>query len=438
MKTPERTRIAHLLRRTGFGANPAELDRYAAMGFDATVDEILNFEPWPDGFPIDPAIEAAFQVDPREGQRLAREAMRELPPWWVGRMLRTPSPLEEKLTLFWHGHLTSQARKVQDGRLLIGQNRMLRRNALGSFERLVLDASRDAAMLIYLDGTRSNAGAPNENYARELMELFTMGIGHYSETDVKESARALTGWKVQRESGAVLYLPRLHDDGPKTFLGQTGNFQLEDIVRIVVAHPATGERLAGKLLNFFLRPDPSADLVQRLAAVYYETGYSIRSMMEHLLRSAEFSSEDAYRATIKSPVELVVGGLRTLGATDAGPQVARVAAVLGQSLFNPPSVKGWDGDRAWIGASTLLTRFNVAAMAPSGGLPSPVLDLASSADADPAAMVQQVLDRLLDGHVTDGARAALTEYALTMRDRPESAMRGLLRLAMTTPEYQLN
>ncbi len=442
MIAPERKRIAHLLRRTGFGANPEELDRYEAMGFDAAVNALLDYEPWPDPYPVDPAIEAAFQDDPREGQQLAREALRELPGWWIARMLTTPNPLEEKMTLFWHGHFTSQARKVQDGRLMIAQNRMLRRNALGSFERLALDASRDAAMLIYLDGSRSNAAAPNENYARELMELFTMGIGNYSEDDVKESARALTGWKIQRDSGTVLYLPGRHDDGTKTYLGQTGAFQLEDIVRIAVAHPATGPRLAAKLIRFFLRPDPPADLVQRLAAVYYARSYSIRDVLEHLLRSPEFSSEAAYRANIKSPVELLVGGLRTLGVTQAGPQIGRLLVPLGQALFSPPSVKGWDGDRAWIGAASLLTRFNVAALATSGGrnsAPAPLdSDIASASGLDPEAAAAGVIDRLLDGDVSAGVRAALIEYAGTMQDQPQTLLRGLLRLAMTTPEYQLN
>jgi uncharacterized protein (DUF1800 family) len=431
---PERKRIAHLLRRTGFGASPAELDRYEEMGFDAAIDALLDYPPWPDPYPVDPAIEAAFQDDPREGQQLAREALRELPGWWIARMLTTPNPLEEKMTLFWHGHFTSAARKVQDGRLMIAQNRMLRRNALGSFERLALDASRDAAMLIYLDGTRSNAAAPNENYARELMELFTMGIGNYSEDDVKESARALTGWKVQRESGTVRYVPRLHDDSEKTYLGQTGAFQLEDIVRIAVAHPATGRRLAAKLVKFFLRPDPPDDLVARLAAVYYAGGYSIRAMLEHLLRSDEFSSATAYRANIKSPVELLVGGLRTLGVTQAGPQVGRLLVPLGQALFSPPSVKGWDGGRAWIGASSLLTRFNVAALATSGARDPAPAEPASG----PEAAAGAVIDRLLDGQVSTGVRAALVDYATAMRDHPQPRSRGLLRLAMTAPEYQLN
>ncbi len=455
MIAPERKRIAHLLRRAGFGAGSAELDRYEAMGFDAAVDAVLNFEPWPDAYPIDPAIEEAFKEDPREGRRLAREVVRELPGWWVSRMLSTPSFLEEKMTLFWHGHFTSQARVVQDGRLMVAQNRMLRRNALGSFERLALDASRDAAMLIYLDGTHSNADAPNENYARELMELFTIGIGNYTEDDVKASARALTGWKVQRESGTVIYRPGRHDNGVKTFLGQTGSFQLEDIVRIVVSHPATGENLSEELVKFFVRPDPPADLVRRLATVYYDSDYSIRAMMQHLLRSAEFSSEAAYRATVKSPIELIVGGLRTLGVTEADPQITRLLVSLGQALFSPPSVKGWDGNRDWIGASTLLARFNAGlqiqrrdvgsaetVLATSGGSNPLASHLESDwpppASVDPETAVGQVLDRVLDGEASAGTRSALRDYADKMRDSSPALLRGLLRLAMTAPEYQLN
>ena len=443
MITPERKRIAHLLRRAGFGASPSELDRHEAMGFDGAVEALLDYEPWPDYFEIDPAIEAAFQSDPRDANRRAAELARDLPPWWVKRMVATPNPLEEKMTLFWHGHFTSQARMVQDGRTLVRQNQLLRRNALGNFETLTLDVSRDAAMLVYLDGARSNAEAPNENYGRELMELFTMGIGNYSETDVKQVARALTGWKVKHDSGEVALIPRFQDGGVKTFLGQSGNLKLEDVVRTVVSHPATGPHLAEKLLRFFLRPDPSSEIVTRLDRVYYDSGYSVRAMMEHLLKSEDFSSDDSYRANIKSPAELVVGGIKNLGINGAGGQAARILRVLGQSLFDPPSVKGWDGDRAWISASTLLTRFNVASLVASEGAASrsggldPEAMLAAAAD-DPATAVQHVLELLVDGKVADGARAALLEYATTMKRRPEIAVRGLLRLAMTAPEYQLN
>ena len=374
---------------------------------------------------------------------MAAEIMRDLPGWWVQRMVATPNPLEEKMTLFWHGHFTSQARKVRDGRLLVWQNQLLRRGALGNFEQLTADVSRDAAMLVYLDGARSNAEAPNENYARELMELFTIGIGNFTEVDVKEAARALTGWKVRHDSGEVLFAPRLHDGGTKTFLGRSGNLGLEEVVRTVVSHPATGPRLADKLLRFFLRPDPPTEMVTRLGRLYYDSGYNLKAMMGELLKSAEFSSEGAYRAIIKSPSELVVGGLKSLGIDDVGRQAAHVLGGLGQALFDPPSVKGWDGDRAWIGASTLLNRFNVASLVAAGGrgLPGDGLDrgglLVSAAD-DPASAVQRVLDLLVDGEVAGRGRTALTEYATTMLDRPEAAVRGLLRLAMTAPEYQLN
>jgi uncharacterized protein (DUF1800 family) len=417
----ERARVAHLLRRAGFGPTEQELHEYTRLGFDGAVSRLLDYESVP---------EMPDRVAPEDVG---------LQVWWLDKMVHTSRPLQEKLTLFWHGHLTSALKKVKDPNLMLAQNQLLRANALGSFGDLLKAISRDGAMIRWLDLQTNRAGAPNENYGRELMELFTLGVGNYTEDDVKEVARAFTGWGATPD-GQFVFRRMQHDFGTKTILGQTGSFDGDDVSNMLAAQPAAARFISGKLFSFFAFPSPEPAVVDRLAGIYSASNGSIRAVVEAILRSPEFSSDRAYRGLIKSPTELVVGALRTLGAEQVPPQTVQVMRLLGQELFDPPNVAGWFGNRSWINAATLLTRFNVlGTLVTQIGGPvvggQPVATLLGGAN-DSASRVQRVLDLLLDGDASPDEQAALTAFADQARG-PEQ-VRGLFRLAMALPAYQLN
>jgi uncharacterized protein (DUF1800 family) len=417
----ERRRVAHLLRRAGFGPSEQELDEYTRLGFDGAVSRMIAYDSIP---------EVADRVTPEEVG---------LQVWWLDKMVHTNRPLQEKMVLFWHGHLTSALKKVKDPNLLQAQNQMFRANALGSFGDMLKAISRDGAMIRWLDLQTNRAGAPNENYGRELMELFTLGVGNYSEDDVDAVARAYTGWS-STPDGQFVFRRAQHDFGTKTILGQTGDFDGDDVSAMLAAHPQTARFISGKLFRFFAHPNPEPGVVDRLAGVYQANNGSIRSVIEAILRSPEFSSEKAYRALIKSPTELVVGALRVLGAESVPPQAVQAMRLLGQELFNPPNVAGWFGNRSWINAATLLGRFNVLGGLANGlGTPAiggqPVAALLSGSN-DSAGRVQRVLNLLIDGEASPEERAALVAIADQAKG-PQQA-RGLFRLAMALPAYQLN
>ena len=328
--------------------------------------------------------------------------------WWVHRMVASTHPLVEKMTLFWHGHFTSKDGAAQ-GDLLYNQNQLFRQNALGNFRTLTLAVSRDPEMLRYLNGNQNYKAHPNENYGRELMELFTCGIGHYTEDDVKAAARAFSGWNLRQ--GEFTFNVRQHDNDPKTFLGKTGNWNGDDIVDILVAHPATAQRLCTQLWAYFAYPDPEPEVVSALVKTYFASGYDIRVVLDVIFRSHAFYSDKARFAVIKSPAQYVIGTVKMLGldkavelalaevtpandmaatqAVQAAPAVpgqpapaltapavtprlaaGRKLAILaglpaamrsmGQDLFAPPTVKGWDGGTAWINTSTLMSRVSFA------------------------------------------------------------------------------
>jgi uncharacterized protein (DUF1800 family) len=354
-------------------------------------------------------------------------------------MVHTNRPLQEKMTLFWHGHLTSALRKVKDPNLLQAQNQMFRANALGSFGDILKAISRDGAMIRWLDLQTNRAGAPNENYGRELLELFTLGVGNYTEDDVDEVARAFTGWS-STPDGQFVFRRMQHDFGSKTILGQTGPFDGDDVSAMLAAHPTTARFIASKLFRFFAYPNPEPEVIDRLAGIYLASNGSIRALVEAILRSPEFSSERAYRALIKSPTELIVGALRALGAETVPPQAVQAMRLLGQELFDPPNVAGWFGNRSWINAATLLGRFNVLGGLANGlGTPAiggqPVTALLDGAK-DSSTRAQRVLDLLIDGDANPEERAALVAFADQARGPQQ--MKGLFRLAMALPAYQLN
>ena len=388
---------AHLLRRAGFGASPETVQASARAGLAATTEALLH----PERGPQDPDDSDMVQklADMVPDKKIKQTPTQFVKIWWTHRLLTTQHPLVEKMVLFWHGHFTS---KLGDGDAMLAQNQLFRRNALGNFRTLTLAVSQDAAMLKYLNGNQNFKAHPNENYARELMELFTCGIGHYTEDDVKAAARAFSGWNLRQDE--FRFNPRQHDDTTKTFLGKTGNWNGSDVVDMLVAHPATAARICKQLFEYFAYPDPEPAVLNALTKTYYASGYDIRAIVGQILQSKAFYSEKARSAIIKSPVQFVIGSIKMLGlepafdasqedianasnsmmdannnanASPAQPakglgdvlrtaKVGRLAGLtismrsMGQDILAPPSVKGWDGEEAWINSATLLNRINFA------------------------------------------------------------------------------
>ncbi|MBX5493035.1 MAG: DUF1800 domain-containing protein [Chloroflexi bacterium] len=442
---PTRRALAHLFRRAGFGASPAELEAAARDGYTATLERLLAPERVRDD-EVETRIAAAGLDQSRiEGLRQA----------WLLRMLHTRRPLQEKMVLFWHGHLTSAVSKVGGRRveLLARQLALFREHALGNWRALLRAISRDGAMLFYLDNRLNRRSAPNENYARELLELFTLGIGQYTEQDVKEVARAFTGWTLNRD-GEFVIVARQHDDGPKTIFGRTGHWDGDDVIDLILEQPAAAPFLARKLYRFFVADDPPAATIERLAAEFRASDWDLRVLVGSILRSPEFQSEQAYRARIKSPVEFVIGTLKALGAEHLPPDTPAALRRMGQDLLNPPSVKGWDGGPSWINAATLLERANFASRlaAGRGGERAPAFvapQAIAAQHSTPDAWVDYWVERLLDGDLPANARAALRAYAhdgvgadaagAAERDDPADVkVRGLLHLVLASPYYQLS
>ena len=359
----------HLLNRAGFGATEGEIRRSVGMTRERAVRNLL------DGArtsPINPppawTAETGALRYPRRGEN-ASEAERkmfqqeqvreglELRGWWVGEMLSTPSPLTERMTLFWHNHFVSSQQKVKLAQLMYRQNATLRANALGNFADLLHAIARDPAMVIYLDNAQNRKGSPNENFAREVMELFTLGEGHYSEQDIKEAARAFTGWSLDRQTGQFVFRRFIHDDGVKTVLGRTGNFDGDQVLDILLEEPATAEFIVRKLWREFVSPDPDEAAVRRIAQRFRDSRYDIKVALHGIFTSDAFYASENRGVLVKSPIELVVGTLRQFDLKpDEATPFAVAAAGMGQNLFAPPNVKGWPGQETWINASTLLAR----------------------------------------------------------------------------------
>jgi uncharacterized protein (DUF1800 family) len=357
----------HLLNRTGFGAQPREIATYAALSRREAVERLLADAGRAARTPPPEWVREAI-VPPRElrqstpearKQFLAQEIRRgfDLRTWWLEEMLATPSPLTERMTLFWHNHFVSSQQKVRYTKLMYEQNVLLRRHATGNFGKLLHAVSKDPAMVIYLDSASNRKGKPNENFAREVMELFTLGEGKFTEADVREAARAFTGWSIDPDSGDFRWRPALHDEGVKTVLGRSGNFDGDAVLDILLARPATAEFVVAKLWREFVSPEPDPAEVRRIAAGFRLADYEIKVALRELLLAPAFWAQDARGALIKSPVELVVGTMRALDFQVGDPlPLALVVAQLGQNLFSPPNVKGWPGGEAWINSSTLLAR----------------------------------------------------------------------------------
>jgi uncharacterized protein (DUF1800 family) len=451
-----RTQVAHLLRRAGFGYGEQELDEYEALGLAGAVDRLLDYDRIPDD-----SDQRAMLLS------LDLKKLGDLQKWWLFRMVYTRRPLQEKMTLFWHGLLTSATGKVglpnptpqnpSPPQYMLDQHNFLRQHALDHFESLIAGISKDPAMMVWLDAQVNNKGKPNENYARELMELFTLGAtgpdgvngaAPYTEQDVREVARALTGRGL--DQGRFVMRPAQFDTGMKTILGKTGPFGADDVFRIVTQHPTAPWYLARRLFRFFAHPSPTQADLEPLVAAYKQSDGSMRAVLRALFLSDGFYSERAYRALVKSPAELVAGAMRALGGGSVINELPGRTTRMGQALFNPPNVAGWPGGVDWISTSTWLERVNFAnALVSSRENDRLVREaVARHGLTTGADLVQYYGDLLLDGQVSPEMRRVLHEYAGNGNGRVGAASRltpefldrkgrGIAYLFMASPVFQL-
>jgi uncharacterized protein (DUF1800 family) len=477
---------AHLLNRAGFGGPPSEIQALAALPPDQAVSFLIDYEKIPDPTlnpdwaKPDPAEIARLRDINQHGTpdekkaaqqaegKMQRERMMELRGWWLQRMVRGPRPFQEKMVLFWHGHFATSVDKVREAYYMWRQNELFRRLATGNWQQLLLDAGKDPAMLIWLDQAQSNKQHPNENFAREVMELFSLGEGHYTEHDIGEGARALTGWSLDRLQQQYVYRPRIHDDGEKTFLGRTGNLDGDDVIAQIIAQPQSARFITAKIWNYFSGQMPDEKLNDALAAVFRANGNNFKPFLRVMFSSEEFYSDDIVRNEVKSPVQWLVGSVRMLEC-DLPPTLASwgMTRQLGQDLFAPPNVKGWDGGITWITTNTLLERYNDADALVRGSIPplaagdfagkggangkkaekmlqrvrmggvnvEKILTPAERADKD--LLVTALEKRLLQTSLSGGQELALSEFLEPKTKLTNDDILTAIRLVMSTPEYQV-
>ena len=356
----------HLLNRTSFAAQVSEINEFGKLTRAEAVDRLLAETRRQASYPP-PAwsqtYERAYRPEMTQEERMKanrRELVErglELRTWWVAEMLSTPSPFTERMTLFWHNHFATSQQKSRSATLMYRQNVLFRKYSTGNFAAMLREVGKDPAMLIYLDGAQNRKGAPNENFAREVMELFTLGEGHYTEQDVKEAARAFTGWSLDGDTGEFRFRRAIHDDGVKKVLGQEGRFNGDDMITLLLQQPATGEFVVGKLWREFVSPEPDTAAVKKLAGNWRAANYEIKPLLRDMLMTDAFWAPENRGVLVKSPVDLVIGSLRQFrfSVEDPAP-FAVILRQLGQDLFNPPNVKGWPGGEAWLNTSTLLAR----------------------------------------------------------------------------------
>lgn len=435
-------RVAHLHRRAGFSASWSILNRDLADGPSAAIARLLDGESTSlDGQPADRFSAFLDQMS----AKLGTAGLARLQGVWIYRMILTPYPLRERLTLFWHDHFATSNSKVNNPLLMQRQNALLRQHALGDFGVMLRDMARDPAMLIWLDSTSNRKAHPNENYAREVMELFSLGRGNYSEKDIQEAARAFTGYFVRGDE--FREVSEQHDPGPKTILGQTGPFEGEDVADILLAQPACARFLARKLYSLFINEidDPSDDLLEPLAESFRASGYQIRETVSMILRSRLFFDPANRRRRVKSPVELAVGTVRALEIlkpTVSPEALARSCESMGQILFAPPSVAGWDGGPAWINTTSSLARTNLALALLSDsdpGLGKRLDPLALSEKygfGSPEAASGFFVDLLVQDAFNPDLRKRVISSA-KRASNPKAAAREAAELVLSSPEYQL-
>ena len=467
MKTDEHGLMTHLLRRAGFGATPDEIDAYLALGYEAAVEQLLH----PKDAPAmdDEDLIRRYQID--QNSLMLIESSQA---YWLYRMINTKRHLEEKMALFWHGLFATAYGKLNHAKAVVNQTNMFRSRGLGSFQTLLMELSRDPAMIFWLDNKDNHNGAPNENYGRELLELFSLGIGNYTEDDVKACARAFSGWTIANDEYMSIrasrdsiwphgrldwqfqYRPDDHDDGDKTFLGQTGRFNGEDIIDIICRQPATAWFVAGKLYNFFVADTPDEAAIQILADEFASSNGNIGSVMRTLFLSDFFRSEQARFARVKSPAELVAGTARLTGSHQFSDwsivNLALDANYMGQEILNPPSVEGWHTGTEWVDTGTLVERVNSAAK-DAGDINQPGVRAiverlrARGETLSPKKLVEGCLELAggiklssatfdrLESYVSDQGDLRFAQQDIS--DCSEQRVADLLQLIVATREYQL-
>ena len=458
--------IAHLMRRAGFGATREELDAYAAKGYEATVEDLLNPK---DTEWLGEDMVRRFDLE-ASGMINAPGSARN----WVYRMITTNAPLLEKMALFWHGIFATGVPKVINGRVLHDQIDLFRRHGMDRFDSILVRLAKDPAMIVWLDNQENHSDAINENWARELLELFSMGVGNYTEDDIKECARAFTGWTIgnteymmvrsQRDSdwpyGRIAYhfdyRPEDHDDGVKTFLGHRGNFNGADIIDIVCRQESTARFISRHLYHFFVADEPPVpswpytpprdpEAIDILVSAYFDSGYDIRSVLRVLFSSDFFRSEDVRYKKVKGPAEFLVGVLRMTGEFDMPRRDMipryRQSVWMGQELNNPPSVEGWHQGTEWIDTGTLIERINFASEQfgdPTKPGVSAMIDRICQGDTERLSseyLVDRCLDEMGAFSVSDETREALVRFAEGEHARQN--VEQLLRLSASTREFQL-
>ncbi|MGZ5568834.1 MAG: DUF1800 domain-containing protein [Limisphaerales bacterium] len=489
---------AHLANRAGFGGKPAEIEHLVKIGPDKAVDSFVDYEQvldktavpeWANRNESDQKERFAelrkIQMEEKEPnlsddkkyelaerrQKLNRERQREqvthlleMRGDWLSRMASTQRPLQEKLTLFWHGHFATSAQKVQRANFMWRQIQTFRENASGNWLKMLEAVAKDPAMLIWLDQAQSRREHPNENFAREVMELFALGEGHYTEKDVTEAARALTGFTLNPGEGQFIYRPFMHDNGTKTVLGKTGNLDGNDVLEIIASQPQTFRFISGKLWKFFASDTPDPKLIQGLADVLQKNDGNFKPLLRTMFRSHEFYAPEVVRSQVKSPVQWLVGSIRLLEREMPPPVVAgQITKSMGQDLLVPPNVKGWDGGLSWITTNNLLTRYNQSAllvmaenkMAPEGqGIQRMISQRAamaanrmhavevdkivSESDRDDKGKLLASLEkRFLQAKLSKKQHDVLQDFLDSRGALNDDDVRHAIRLIMSTPEYQL-
>ena len=440
-------KAGHLFRRAAFGATWRELEDALRRGPDATIDRLLAGGQGQERF--------QRQLERMADSIALAENEQQMRAWWLYRLLYSPHPLQEKLTLFWHDHFATSNAKVNDVGFMLGQNELLRRHALGSFRTMLQEISKDPAMMVWLDTNLSTKGKPNENYARELMELFSLGIGHYTEQDIREAARAFTGWEIR--DGQFFFNRSQHDFGDKTVLGRTGNWNGEDIVNICLDQEAAPRFIVRKLFRFLVSEtiEPTDELLEPLVHQFRDSDYDIGGVVSTMLRSQLFFSPQAYRSRVKSPIDFAIGIVRGLEGRVGTIALAQALDNLGQRLFYPPSVAGWDGGTAWLNSTTLLLRHNLALALTStedprfGRRTDPVRLARKYGKEEDHEIAQFFLNLFLQGDVPAESRERIDAYLSESRSAPypvywteqdvaEHRIRTVCHLVLTLPEFQLS
>lgn len=491
---------AHLLNRAGFGGSPSEITAFHALGREQAVDSLLNPTEPDDAFPVPEwstpesaeadmkarvAQRREFQqrsrdLTPEKADKARREMQRgirqelreqslEAQGWWFRRMVKTQAPLREKMTLFWHDHFATSVQKVKQPVLMLVQNELFRSHAFGSFRDLTQGILMDPAMMLYLDTQSSKKGKPNENFAREVMELFTLGEGNYTEQDIREAARAFTGYQLNRSTGKVFHNKRQWDPTDKTVFGNTGPYNGKEVIDLVFGKSEAARLLPAKIWEFFVYDKPAPAAVDELAKIFRKAEFRTAPLLREIFLSKEFYSEKAMRTQIKSPVQYIASLLKQL-EIDTPPAGFPITAEqqLGQVLFMPPNVAGWDWGQAWINTNTLLTRYNLAGFITKGagtderkmanekartpGMgPAPKRmgrgwqgpDYESIAPRPlrehPADLVDSLIFRFFQGPLPEKARGPLVEYATSKKGAifTNTETAELCHLILSTPYYQL-